>query len=377
MASPPDDRYAFIAEWYDAHAALVRRYQFLFYSKDCTIEMFDIKNRRLFLKRSKFENLSMKDLYIGAIINIHARQLKITAYADQYTRNKLEQSTSKTYAMIKPDAVGRAGEIIKLIHQEDFVVCQAKKIMLTRSDAEQFYGEHSGKDFFEKLIRFVTGGPVIAMELMGVDCIKRWRLLLGPTDTAKAKESAPNSVRALFGTDATKNACHGSDSEESAKKELNFFFGPSSIRVSPTFDNATLCVIKPHAVADGIAGDIITAITENGFNISALQMFRLEKANAEEFYEIYKGVVNEYTEMVDELCNGACIAMEITRGEDDVPTTFREFVGPSDPEIARYLRKHTLRARYGIDKIKNAVHCTDLPDDAILEVEYFFRILNP
>lgn len=375
MASPPDDRYAFIAEWYDAHAALVRRYQFLFYAKDSTIEMFDIKNRRLFLKRSKFENLSMKDLYIGAIINIHARQLKITDYADQYTSNKLQQSSSKTYAMIKPDAVSRAGEIIHRIYQEDFVVCQAKKIVLSRSQAEQFYSEHEGKDFFQKLINFVTSGPVIAMELMGVDCIKKWRTLLGPTNTATAKETAPDSIRALFGTDATRNACHGSDSEESAKKEIEFFFGHSSPKVTASFHNATLCIIKPHAVADGVAGNIISAIQENGFNISALQVFRLEKANAEEFYEIYKGVVNEYTEMVDELCNGACIVMEITKDED-VATTFREFVGPSDPEIARYLRKHTLRARFGIDKIKNTVHCTDLPDDALLEVEYFFRILN-
>ncbi|XP_057301625.1 nucleoside diphosphate kinase 7-like [Hydractinia symbiolongicarpus] len=374
MASP-DDRYAFIAEWYDAHAALVRRYQFLFYAKDATIEMFDIKNRRLFLKRSRFEELSMKDLYIGAIINIHARQLKITDYADQFTRNKLERTTSKTYAMIKPDAVGRAGEILNRIHEENFIVCQAKKMSLTRSEATKFYVEHDGKPFFEKLLDFMTSGPVIAIELMGVNCVKRWRDLLGPTNTAKAKEDAPYSIRAVYGTDATKNACHGSDSDESARREIEFFFGPASPRVSATFNNCTLCIIKPHAVAGGLAGNIITAIYKAGFQVSTLQMFRLEKANAEEFYEIYKGVVNEYMPMVDELCNGACIAMEITK-DKNVATNFRELVGPSDPEIARHLRSQTLRARFGIDKIKNAVHCTDLPDDALLEVEYFFRILN-
>jgi nucleoside-diphosphate kinase len=66
--------------------------------------------------------------------------------------------------------------------------------------------------------------------------------------------------------------------------------------------------------------------------------------------------------------------MEITA--EDAPRVFREFVGPSDPEIARHLRPHTLRALFGKDKIKNSVHCTDLPDDGMLEVEYFFRILQ-
>lgn len=370
-----DDRYAFIAEWYDANAALIRRYQFLYYNKDATIEMFDIKNRRLFLKRSKFENLSLKDLYLGSIINIHARQLKITDYADQFTKNKLENTASKTYAMIKPDAIKRAGEIIQRIEKNDFVICQAKKIHLSRSDAAKFYGEHEGKPFFEKLMAFVTSGPVLSLELMGVDSVRKWRELLGPTNTQKAREEAPESLRAVFGTDATRNACHGADSNESAEREIDFFFGPSSPKVIPVLDNCTLCIIKPHAVATGMAGQIMTAISEAGFQINALQMFRLEKSDAEEFYEIYKGVVNEYSSMVEELCNGACIAMEIVKDEH-VPTTFREFVGPSDPEIARHIRKNTLRAQFGIDKIKNAVHCTDLPDDAKLEVEYFFRILN-
>lgn len=370
-----DERYAFIAEWYDPNAALIRRYQFLYYTKDATIEMFDIKNRRLFLKRSRFENLSLKDLYIGSIVNIHARQLKITDYADQHTKEKLQSTTSMTYAMIKPDAINRAGEIIDRIEKEDFVICQTKKINLSRSDAARFYGEHQGKPFFEKLISFVTSGPVLSLELMGVDCVQKWRNLLGPTNTQKAREEAPDSLRAIFGTDATRNACHGAHSDSSAAREIEFFFGPSSPRVNASMTNCTLCIIKPHAVASGITGQIMTSITHAGFHINALEMFRLEKTNAEEFYDIYKGVVNEYSSMVEELCNGACIAMEITKDEN-VATTFREFVGPSDPEIARHLRGNTLRARYGIDKIKNAVHCTDLPDDAVLEVEYFFRILN-
>ncbi|XP_042313055.1 nucleoside diphosphate kinase 7-like [Sceloporus undulatus] len=102
--------------------------------------------------------------------------------------------------------------------------------------------------------------------------------------------------------------------------------------------------------------------------------FYMDRANSEEFYAIYKGVVAEYPEMVVELCSGPCIALEIR--QVDPEKSFRNFCGPSDPEIARYLRPGTLRAIYGKNKIQNAVHCTDLPEDGLLEVQYFFNILD-
>ncbi|KAM9503469.1 nucleoside diphosphate kinase homolog 7-like [Salvelinus alpinus] len=103
-------------------------------------------------------------------------------------------------------------------------------------------------------------------------------------------------------------------------------------------------------------------------------MFNMDRANAEEFLEVYKGVVTEYPNMVAELCSGPCMALEI-RGTGS-PKTFREFCGPADPEIARHLRPASLRALYGKTKVQNAIHCTDLPEDGVLEVQYFFKILD-
>ena len=81
--------------------------------------------------------------------------------------------------------------------------------------------------------------------------------------------------------------------------------------------------------------------------------------------------------MVDELTSGIAIAIEIkAAASNNSHGEFREFCGPHDPEMARTLRPRTLRALFGSDKIKNGLHCTDLPEDAILEVEYFFRILD-
>ncbi|XP_077987371.1 nucleoside diphosphate kinase homolog 7-like [Glandiceps talaboti] len=370
-----DDRYAFVAEWYDANAALCRRYQFMFYTADNTIEMFDIKNRRLFLKRSKCEGISLQDLFIGASVNIHSRQLSFIDYGDEFTRNKLSQQKERSLAMIKPDAVTKVGHIMDMIFRDGLLISKAVMTRVTRAEAQEFYIMHEQKPFYNELVQYLTSGNIIPMELMGQGAVQRWRNLAGPTDSAVARSDAPNSVRARFGTDKQTNAVHGADSLENAEREANFFFARGPRPNTATLTDCTCCVIKPHAVLSGHAGKIICAIQDAGFTISALQMFNIDRANAEEFYEVYKGVVGEYIDMVTELISGPCIALEIVGRGANTPIEFREFVGPADPEVAKHLRPRTLRAMFGADKIKNAVHCTDLPEDGVLETEYFFRIL--
>ena len=103
-----------------------------------------------------------------------------------------------------------------------------------------------------------------------------------------------------------------------------------------------------------------------------MQMFHLDRPTAEEFFEIYQGVLPEFTQMTEQMTTGPCIAMEIR--QENAVRSFRELVGPMDPEIAKNLRPNTLRARFGIDRCRNAIHCTDLPEDGTLESEYFFSI---
>lgn len=80
--------------------------------------------------------------------------------------------------------------------------------------------------------------------------------------------------------------------------------------------------------------------------------------------------------LVDELITGPCIAMELRKDSDDVVGAFREVCGPVDPAIGKVLRPNTFRANFGQDKIKRAIHCTDLPEDGVLESEYFFKLLS-
>lgn len=102
-------------------------------------------------------------------------------------------------------------------------------------------------------------------------------------------------------------------------------------------------------------------------------MFYLDKPTANEFLDVYKNVLPEQSALSDHLTTGPCIVLEV-RQEDSV-NQFRELCGPHDPEIARNLRPQTLRAKFGKDRVKNAVHCTDLIEDGILECDYFFTIL--
>lgn len=226
----------------------------------------------------------------------------------------------------------------------------------------------------------MSSGCIAAMELVSAGAISKWRELLGPTDSNAARQQAPGSIRAHFGTDKTYNAAHGSDAPDTAAQELAFFFGPDRSAVGRCVrGTGTTCgVIKPHAVKDGVLGLILDIIQER-FTVTALQMFTLDKATAAEFLEVYKGVVapGEFTGMVDELTSGPCVAFELAHDDGADPVEgFRELCGPLDPEIGRVLSPESLRAQFGVSRVKNAVHCTDLPEDGELEVNYFFNILQ-
>mmetsp|Transcript_11675 Transcript_11675/g.26696 ORF Transcript_11675/g.26696 Transcript_11675/m.26696 type:complete len:535 (-) Transcript_11675:122-1726(-) len=132
----------------------------------------------------------------------------------------------RTLAIIKPDAVraGKAEEMIRQIKDAGFTILQQTQTQLNVEKVSLFYAEHKGKPFFENLQSFMTSGQIYALVLQKEGAIAAWREMMGPTNTETAKESAPKSLRAQFGTDGTQNACHGSDSAESAAREIAFFF---------------------------------------------------------------------------------------------------------------------------------------------------------
>ncbi|KAK9798947.1 hypothetical protein WJX73_007709 [Symbiochloris irregularis] len=135
-------------------------------------------------------------------------------------------SGGATLALIKPDAfgAGHANDIVQLTLKAGFTVHSQRTMQLTPELAEEFYAEHKGKHFFPILVDFMTSGPLCAMKLGKPGAVKAWRDLIGPTNSNVARDTKPESIRAMYGTDGTKNATHGSANDGDASRELDFFF---------------------------------------------------------------------------------------------------------------------------------------------------------
>lgn len=129
----------------------------------------------------------------------------------------------KTLVILKPDAIQKnlIGEVFKRLEDDGLEIIDAKMTTLTEAQAGVFYAEHEGKGFYEGLIDFMTSGPVLPAVIAGKDAIKRVRLLMGETDP---QEAAPGTIRAEFADGMPNNIIHGSDSPESARREISFFF---------------------------------------------------------------------------------------------------------------------------------------------------------
>ena len=130
----------------------------------------------------------------------------------------------KTFFMIKPDGVQRnlVGEIISRVEAKGFSITKIKMMTISKELAEKHYGEHKDKPFFNDLVSFITSGPVVAMQVEGEDVVLQIRNLMGATNPS---ESTPGSIRGDLATELDKNVVHGSDSDESAERELGLFFG--------------------------------------------------------------------------------------------------------------------------------------------------------
>jgi len=132
-------------------------------------------------------------------------------------------SNQKTLSIIKPDAVkaGHADAINLMIKNSGLKILKKKKLKLSKEEAQNFYAVHSDKPFYDELCEFMTSGSIIVQMIEGENAIELYRKIMGATNPAEADN---NTIRKKFATSIQENAVHGSDSEDNALKELNFFF---------------------------------------------------------------------------------------------------------------------------------------------------------
>ncbi|CAI2736240.1 unnamed protein product [Schistosoma spindalis] len=367
--SKTDLSYCFLVEWFDAISSLIKRFKLIYHTKISSVEMHEEKTNRLFLKPTRIEGLKISDFYLGSTVTILSRSLKIVDYGDETTKREFLSRSERCVVFIPPASVFRAGQILGMLEDKSLRIINLKMVRLISDELKSLLDNNTSLSNMSKLLTELTGKDLIALEVMGTNvCSLLYEFIYGPKETSENILSNPD----LFMV--TSNI---SDSLKLAHKIFGNPGGPN-FHGAALLNNTTLCVIRPHAVSDGLTGKIWSAITERGFSVTAASLHRLSKADAADFLEIYKGVVQEYPEMLDQLSSGPCIALEIDIPDPNVNVhqAFREFAGPIDPEIAKYLRPDTLRARFGVNKVKNAIHCTDLPEDTEREVNYFFNILD-
>jgi nucleoside-diphosphate kinase len=137
-------------------------------------------------------------------------------------------AVTRTFSIIKPDATRRnlTGAVTKMLEEAGLRVVASKRIRMTQAQAEGFYAVHKERPFFGELVSFMMSGPVVVQVLEGEDAVKRNRDVMGATNP---KDAAPGTIRATHAESIEANSVHGSDSDENARIEIDFFFEPEEV----------------------------------------------------------------------------------------------------------------------------------------------------
>ncbi|XP_075146514.1 nucleoside diphosphate kinase homolog 7 isoform X2 [Haematobia irritans] len=371
-------RLSFVADWFQEEAGISKTFTLSYYVESNSIEIFDAKTKKLFLRRTKMPELTEKDFFVGSKINIFGRQFDIVDYGDESTRVTLARYRKKTFVLLKNSIMHHLGKVLTAFSDSNFSYNKAMMVQFTAEQLRTFLTEGQEDVQVSSLMNQLLSGPSIGLELIADNAVEKLKICQSQVKESMNEDTIPRALRSLFQNEEIRNGIYCSQSDESAARDSHLFFNGNLDLQSPVaLKNSTLCIIKPHAIKEGNLGKIISEIITNNFKIIALKTHILERVNCVEFYEVYKGILPEYISMVAQLASGLCVALEIvcTDPNKNSYEEFRKFCGPMDPEIAKLLRPHTLRAKYGSSKTLNAVHCTDLPDDTILELQYLFKIL--
>jgi nucleoside-diphosphate kinase len=347
MAKTNDDSFLFVVEWFDPMPQLKRKYLLKYFIDQHMVEMIDLKSKKMFLKKSVCPpEVSSTDFILGGKVLLYSRMLEIVDYGDLKTRDKLGFQVQKCIAILPADSYSNWGKLISDFNSK-MVLVSIKTMIIPQNVADSVCQ-----------VLEVNSRNSAAFS-KGVNLVATFS---GEDGFSIAKKIESDASCDIF---VTGNGIQTADLSDVLKKAMSD---------TSTLDSCSCGVIKPHAVKSKQAGGIMDHILSQGYEISAVTSLFFDKVQAEEFYEVYKDVVPEYNDHVQQLCSGLVIALEV-RAESAVQV-FRQTAGPWDTDMAKELRPDSVRGKFGLDQIRNALHCTDLPTDGTMEVEYCFKIMQ-
>jgi len=358
MSNNNDECLSFIVEWFDPMPMLIRKYLLKYYVEMHQVEMIDIKNKKQFLKKSPCPpEVSASDFFIGSKIYLYCRELNIVDYGDSKTKAKFNYVLQPAVVILTQSSYQQWGRIFQLLNNELNLI--KLKSILVSATAGNSICEVLNLNPRQALKEFTDGVTVVVL-FQGEDAFTKIGHII--------QQESTNNKQPLFYSAST----HAQSSE--LQRQLLDASSSSSHPSSVTYDSCTCCVVKPHATKDKQFGLILDHIIAQGYEVSAMKSIQFEKAQAEEFLEVYKGVIPTFNDHVTQFCLGTSIALEV-RAQEAVQT-FRETAGPWDVDMAKELRPDTIRGKYGYDNIRSAIHCSDLPQDGVIDCEYCFKLIN-
>lgn len=353
MAQVNQDSFLFVVEWFDPMPQLKRKYLLKYFIEQHMVEMIDLKSKKMFLKKSVCPpELTKDDFVLGAKVLLYSRMLEIVDYGDLKTRDRLQHQVQKIVAILPANTYSSWGIIIDALNS-NLNIADMKTVIIPASLADSIC---DALEINMRASSTFSQGVCLSASFYGEDAFNIAKKLL----------------REFASSDSTEFYCSTNGTETQRLGEC--LLDNRSLTNTATFDSCTCGIVKPHAVKSKHVGKVLDVIISQGYEISAVSYIYFEMLQAEEFYEVYKDVIPEYGDHVTQLCSGPSIALEI-RAEDAV-NVFRQTAGPWDCDMAKELRPESVRGKLGEDNIRNALHCTDLPTDGVLECEYCFRILQ-
>mmetsp|Transcript_12236 Transcript_12236/g.36721 ORF Transcript_12236/g.36721 Transcript_12236/m.36721 type:complete len:343 (-) Transcript_12236:15-1043(-) len=334
-------------EWYDPQPMLTREFVMRIYAEERQVEMYDAHSRRTFLKKSPLpDSICVSDLCVGNEIVLHSRTLKIVQYADQATEDVLSKTQATSTCVIPPECVsnGKLGSVVSVFENAGLTIKKLRMVALSATEADEL----------SLLMRGDAG------DLSSGNCVF---MTVTGTNVVKVMEKICHTNSTIL--------CESSSSAASLDK-LAFGLEP----LATCGPDSTCCVVRPHIMASKQLGAVLSHIeSTRAYKIAAMGLFRLDVAMASEFLAVYDGVMPDFASAVKQLSSGRCCAIELAA--KDAVSSFRKTAGPWDVNFAREIRPKTIRAKFGVSSIDNAVHCTDLTDAAESELRYFFDVLKP
>ncbi|BFZ22045.1 hypothetical protein BsWGS_25084 [Bradybaena similaris] len=289
----------------------------------------------------------MNDLHGSATGDAAARKQAVLFPNFELPREDGEEQQKRenmqwTLAILKPELfVTKKSAVLEKISQLGFKIIMCKETWMDDIQAAKFFKENKIEAYFSFLVNPMSGGFYLALTLAKDDAIKAWKEALGPPNIYEAMEIAPQSLRAQFPGKYVMNQLHGSDNEESAKAEIAYFFPVEQ----------TLAVIKPHAME--FKDEIIASIKRAGFKIAASKETKLSRKDAEILYEDEENN-RFYEDLINSMTSGPALFMALSK--QGAHSCWSLEMGDVNPKVAKATNPDSLRARFGISVVENAVH---------------------